>query len=94
MRQLFRQLKAAFTSAPVIAHFGPAKLIQLETDVSGYEIAGIFSEQEREVGEATECLSHCSERAMEHAAERAAEHAAKGHWNLVANWSRSMLPAE
>jgi hypothetical protein len=34
MRQSFRQLKAAFTSAPVLIHFDAAKLIRLETNAS------------------------------------------------------------
>ncbi len=50
-------------------HFDPAKTIGLETDASGYAIAGIISQQAREVREAKECLSDCTERAMECAAE-------------------------
>jgi hypothetical protein len=49
MRQSFRQLKAAFTSASVLVHFDPAKLIWLQTDASGYSIAGIISQQAKEV---------------------------------------------
>jgi hypothetical protein len=45
MRQSFRQLKTAFTSAPVLIHFDPAKLIRLERDAMGYAIAGIISQQ-------------------------------------------------
>jgi hypothetical protein len=63
----------------VLIHFDLAKLIQFKTDASGYAIAGIISQQAREVREAKECLSDCTERAMKHAVERAAERAANGH---------------
>jgi hypothetical protein len=82
MRQSFRQLKTAFTSAPVLIHFNPAKPIRLETDASDYAIAGVTSQQAKGVQEATEGLSNRTERG------------AKGYWHPVAFWSRSMSPAE
>jgi hypothetical protein len=82
MWQSFRQLKAAFTTAPILVHFDPAKPIRLETDASGYAIAGIILQQAGEVWEATEGLSDRLERV------------AIGHWHPVAFWSRSMSPAE
>jgi hypothetical protein len=45
MPQLFRQLKAALTSAPVLVHFNPAKPIWLEADALAYAIAGIILQQ-------------------------------------------------
>jgi len=39
----FRKLCDAFTKAPVLVHFDPKQPIQLETDASGYAIAGILS---------------------------------------------------
>jgi hypothetical protein len=72
MQQLFRQIKIAFTSAPVLVHLDLAKPIRLETYASGYAIVGIISQQAREVQEATEGPSDRKERA------------AKGHWHPVA----------
>ncbi len=82
MQQSFRQLKAAFTSAPVLVHFDPVKSIRLETDASGYAIASIILQQMGEVWEATEGLSNRM------------KHVAKGHWHPVAFWSRNMSSAE
>jgi len=44
MRGMFRKLCDAFTKASVLAHFNPKQPIQLETDASGYVIAGILSQ--------------------------------------------------
>jgi RNase H-like domain found in reverse transcriptase/Integrase zinc binding domain/Chromo (CHRromatin Organisation MOdifier) domain/Integrase core domain len=43
-RQTFRQLKTAFTSAPVLAHFHPDRPSTLETDASDYAIAAVLSQ--------------------------------------------------
>ena len=43
-QRAFEELKAVFSSAPLLAHFDPAKLIVVETDASGYAIAGIISQ--------------------------------------------------
>jgi hypothetical protein len=40
----FRQLRDAFTQAPVLAHFDPALKIRMETDASGVAIAAILSQ--------------------------------------------------
>jgi hypothetical protein len=40
----FDQLKAAFVSAPVLRHFDPSRPIRVETDASGFAIAGILSQ--------------------------------------------------
>ena len=40
----FRKLKKAFTAAPILQHFDPAKLIVLQTDTSGFVIAGILNQ--------------------------------------------------
>jgi hypothetical protein len=94
MRQSFRQLKAEFTSAPVLVHFNLAKRIRLETDASGYAIASIILQQAREAREAKDGPSDRTGRGIGCATERAAERTAKGHWHPVAFWSRSMSPAE
>jgi hypothetical protein len=38
----FRKLKRAFTEAPILQHFDPRKPIILQTDTSGFAIAGIL----------------------------------------------------
>ena len=40
----FERLKATFTQAPLLRHFNPEKPIRLETDASGFAIAGILSQ--------------------------------------------------
>jgi len=40
----FRNLKKAFTEAPILQHFDPAKPIILQTDASGFAIAGILNQ--------------------------------------------------
>jgi hypothetical protein len=40
----FRKLKRAFTDAPILNNFDPAKPIILETDASGFAIAGILNQ--------------------------------------------------
>ena len=40
----FPKLKRAFTNAPVLNHFDPAKPIILQTDASGFAIAGILNQ--------------------------------------------------
>jgi hypothetical protein len=42
--QAFKELKAAFTRAPVLSHFNPDFPIVVETDASDYAIAGILSQ--------------------------------------------------
>jgi ferredoxin len=84
MRQSFAQLREAFTKAPVLAHFDPARPIRLETDASGFAIASIISQQQDDVCEGVDgaACATCKGRVN------------KGHWHLVASWSRSMSPAE
>jgi hypothetical protein len=43
-RQAFRQLKTAFTTAPVLAHFQPDKPSTIETDASDFAIAAVISQ--------------------------------------------------
>jgi hypothetical protein len=43
MTQSFVELRDAFTMAPVLTHFDPAKPIYLETDASGFAIESIIS---------------------------------------------------
>jgi hypothetical protein len=45
MKQSYAELRDAFTRAPVLAHFDPARPICLETDASGFAIAGIILQQ-------------------------------------------------
>jgi hypothetical protein len=40
----FRKRKRAFTGAPILQHFDPAKPIILQTDASGFAIAGILNQ--------------------------------------------------
>jgi hypothetical protein len=40
----FRKLKKAFSEAPIHQHFDPAKPIILQTDASGFAIAGILNQ--------------------------------------------------
>jgi len=40
----FRKLKKAFTEAPILQHFDPAKPKILQTDASGFSIAGILNQ--------------------------------------------------
>jgi hypothetical protein len=42
--QAFAQLKAAFTSAPVLAHFHPDRPSTIETDASDFAIAAVISQ--------------------------------------------------
>ena len=44
-RKSFEALKAAFTSAPVLTHWVPDKLIIVETDASDYALGAILSIQ-------------------------------------------------
>jgi hypothetical protein len=46
MKQSFAELRDSFTKAPVLAHFDPAKPICLETNASGFAIAGIILQQQ------------------------------------------------
>lgn len=41
----FKTLQDAFTKAPVLVHFDPTKKSRLETDASGFAIAGVISQQ-------------------------------------------------
>jgi hypothetical protein len=43
-RRAFVELKEAFTTAPVLAHFNFEKEIVLETDASSYVSAGVLSQ--------------------------------------------------
>jgi hypothetical protein len=84
MKQSFQQLREAFTRAPVLVHFDPAKPIRLETDASGYAIAGIISQQAEDARDGAEGAGRGKGKGR----------AGKGHWHPVAFWSRSMAPAE
>ena len=44
VRKAFKRLKNAFSSVPVLQHFDPSKPICIETDASGFAIAGILSQ--------------------------------------------------
>jgi hypothetical protein len=44
MKEAFWRLQSEFTKAPVLAHFDYERPIRLETDASGYAIAGIISQ--------------------------------------------------
>ena len=44
----FKELKVAFTTAPVLWHYNTNLLVRLETDASGFAILGILSQQNNE----------------------------------------------
>jgi hypothetical protein len=44
MQEAFQCLQSEFTKAPVLAYFDYEKPIHLETDASGFAIAGIISQ--------------------------------------------------
>ena len=45
-KEAFRRLREAFATAPVLRHFDPKKPIRIETDASGFALAGIISQQD------------------------------------------------
>jgi hypothetical protein len=47
-QRAFAELKRAFTSAPVLAHFDYEKEIVLETDASSYVFAGVLSQYDNQ----------------------------------------------
>ena len=47
----FEALKIAFTSAPMLLHFDPARRIKLETDASDFALSGILSQLVEETGQ-------------------------------------------
>lgn len=42
--EAFQSLKASFTTAPILRHFDPGRPIRVETDASGFAVAGILSQ--------------------------------------------------
>jgi hypothetical protein len=48
MEAAFQALKQTFTTAPILCHFDPEKLIIVETDASDYVSAGILSQHNEE----------------------------------------------
>ena len=51
VQQAFEGLKAAFTTAPVLVHFQPARKTVVETDASDYAVAAILSQFVPESGD-------------------------------------------
>ena len=45
MEEAFRELKNAFTQAPVLIHFHPGRIIFIECDASDFAISGILSQK-------------------------------------------------
>ena len=43
-KQIFTQLRQAFTKAPILWHFDSECYIRIETDASGYAIGGVLSQ--------------------------------------------------
>ncbi len=82
MERAFNRLQQAFTTAPVMVHFDPDKLIRLETDSSGFTIAGILSQP----------VDPNCRKAPEEAPTPVKKVARE--WHPVALWSRTMTPAE
>jgi hypothetical protein len=81
MKPSFARLYDAFTKAPVLAPFDPAKPIHFETDASGFAIIGIISQQHDKV-------YGVAEGAVRSA--KGNQSASKGRWHPVALWTRSM----
>ncbi len=79
MIQSFAELCDAFMKALVLAHLHPARPICLETNASGFVIAGIISQQQDDAQDASASVWGPS---------------GKSHWHAVALSSRSMSPAE
>jgi transposase InsO family protein len=52
-REAFQALKDAFTSAPMLRHYNPEKPIRVETDASGFAIAGVLRQPDDD-----ECQAH------------------------------------
>jgi len=44
----FNKLKKHYTTAPVLAHFNPTKLVILETDASDFTIGAVLSQHDEE----------------------------------------------
>jgi len=44
----FEELKKRFTTAPILAHFDPAKPVIIETDASGFAIGAVLSQRDDE----------------------------------------------
>jgi len=44
--EAFKRLKQAFMSAPMLRHYDPAKPTRLETDASGFALAGVITQQQ------------------------------------------------
>ena len=44
----FEELREAFIKAPLLMHFNPERKIRVETDASGFGIAGIMSQPNNE----------------------------------------------
>jgi hypothetical protein len=59
MKQSFAELRANFMKASVLAHFDLARPIHLETDASGFAIAGIILQQQDKVRSGAEGAARC-----------------------------------
>jgi len=46
--EAFQELKKRFTSAPILAHFDPAKTVIIETDASDFAIGAFLSQRDKE----------------------------------------------
>ena len=49
-RTAFQRLKEAFTTAPMLRHYDPTKLTRVETDASGFALAGVLTQQQEQEG--------------------------------------------
>ena len=50
-KQVFTQLRQAFTEAPIFRHFDSERYIRIETDTFGYAIGGFLSQMTSEMGQ-------------------------------------------
>jgi len=44
----FEELKQRFTTAPILAHFAPAKMVIIETDASDFALGAVLSQRDEE----------------------------------------------
>ncbi len=82
MESAFHRLQEAFTTTPVLVHFDLDKPIWLETDSSGFAIAGILSQP------VDRAVPKVSEKVLTPGKKVAQD------WHPVAFWSHTMAPAE
>jgi hypothetical protein len=85
MKKSIAELCNAFTMAPVLALFHPAKPFCLETEASRFAIAGIILQWQQEV--------RCSTAGVMHSA-KGHKPVGRSYWHLAVFWPWSMSPVK